>query len=62
MISIYDYFQGAPKAKGLIGRTSVLNISAGQFYQARCKVTRQLRTEDRIGLKIDDMSPKQNIY
>ena len=59
MISIDDYFQGAPKANGpLTGRTSMLNECAGQFCEARCKVTRQLRTEDRMGLKIDDMAPK----
>ena len=50
MISIDDYFQGAQKANGLIGRTSLLNKRAGKFYNARCKVTRQLRTEDRMGL------------
>ena len=41
----------------------VLNERPGQFYEAKCKVTRQLRTEDRMGLKkINDVSPKQNMY
>ena len=51
MISIDDYFQGAPKANGLIGHTSMLNERAGQFYEGRFNVVRQLRTEDRMGLK-----------
>ena len=54
MMSIDDHFQGAQKAKGLIGRTLMLNERAGQFYKARCKVTRQLRKEDRMG----GMAPK----
>ena len=40
----------------------VLNEHAGQFCKAKCKVMRQSRTEDRMGLKINDVSSKQNIY
>ena len=51
-MSIDDYFQGALKADRLINRPYlVLNEHAGQFCKAKCKVMRQLRTEDRIGLK-----------
>ena len=58
MINIDDYFQGVSKAK----QVSCLNEHAGQFYKARCKVTRQLRTEDQMDLKIVDMAPKENMY
>ena len=50
MVSIDDYFQEGQRTNGLIGRTSMLHERTGQFHKARCKVTRQLRTEDRMGL------------
>ena len=45
-MSIDDYFQEALKPDRLIGHTYVLNEHAGQFCKAKCKVMRQLTTED----------------
>ena len=46
-------FPGSAKGEnGLTGCTSMLTERAGQFYKARCKMTKQLRTGDVIiGLK-----------
>ena len=51
MLSIDDYFQGALKANRANMPYLVLNNHAGQFCKAKCKVMRQLRTEDQMGLK-----------
>ena len=46
VISVDDYVQQASKAKGLIGRISVIKESVGPFYEGGFKVTRQLRKEE----------------
>ena len=48
----------------LLGRTSMLNERAGQFYKVvHCSVTRQLKTEARNMLEnIDDLALKQTIW
>ena len=51
------------RRNGVIGRTAMLNEQAGQLYKAvHCKVTRQLKTRTRKGLKTDDLALKQNMY
>ena len=41
----------------------MLNERAGQFYKAvHCKVTKDLKTQGRIGLETDDLALKQNMY
>ena len=52
------------RRNGLIGRTSMLNERAGQFYKGvHCKVTGDVKTEGPNGLKnIDGLAIKQNLY
>ena len=46
MISIDDYVQQALKAKGPIGRTSVMKECVGPFYEGVFKVTKELKIEE----------------
>ena len=44
-------FPGSTEEKRANGPYLMLNERAGQFHKAKCKVTRQLRTGDRMGLR-----------
>ena len=57
MTSVDDYFQGGLNANGLVGRTSMLNERAGQFFKATCNCDETVKDRRLNGLKVIGIRP-----